>query len=194
VTSGRRSSSSARLPPSATPEDTAQRSAKLEEHVVDAYAPHAALFRGDAHFCIVGAPRHSLPSAAEYERVNKALPLQCAALAREAGASFFTHVSSVGANAHSLVPYLRIKGQMGADLAGRGFPRLAVWRPGLLDRGALSTRTQAIATWLLPSMPVARVARAMRVHAERELAGLRAGGGPKAETLFNADILRLSAA
>ena len=69
-----------RLPPSTMPAESALRAAKLDEHVVDtsSYAPHAALFRGDAHFCIVGAPRHSVPTPAEYERVNKSLPLECA--------------------------------------------------------------------------------------------------------------------
>jgi len=194
------------------------------------YAPHAALLAGaDAAFCTVGAPRGAVGSAAEYARVNRDLPLAAAALCRAvvapaatpapsaaaaaaaaAGAEpqrsccrHFSLVSTVGANARSALPYLRLKGEVEAALAALRFESLAVWRPGLLQRGELASTWQRVACALLPSMPVATVARAMRAEAEAALArpageGVGAGAlaaaaaaavGAAAAPLYNADIL-----
>jgi len=177
----------------------AERAGRLLQVVADTapgaagYAPHAALLAGaDAAFCTVGAPRGSVGSAAEYARVNKALPLEAAALCRGAGAApprcrHFSLVSTVGADARSAFTYLRLKGEVEQALAAAGFESLALWRPGLLQRGALASAWQRAACALLPSMPVATVARAMRAEAEEALA--RAPAAAPAAPLFNADIL-----
>ena len=181
----------------------AERAGRLEQVVADTspgaagYAPHAALLAGaDAAFCTVGAPRGSVGSATEYARVNTLLPLEAAALCRGGGGGsgarcrHFSLVSTVGANAASAIPYLRLKGEVEAELAALGFESLALWRPGLLARGALASTWQRVACALLPSMPVATVARAMRVEAEAALArGAPTGAGASSSPLFNSDIL-----
>lgn len=129
--------------------------------------------------------------------MNKTLPLQVASICLAGGrCKHFSHVSSAGANARSMFLYMRIKGEVEQALAGMGFASLALYRPGLLNRGDLASTWQRWACRVLSSMPVARVARAMARRAAADLAALAAARplplprGP----LTNAHIEALAAA
>ena len=67
-----------------------------------------------------------------FAAVDRDLVLQVARAAKDAGATSFTVVSSVGADPRSKNFYLRTKGEMEDALRKLRFPRLDVLRPGLL--------------------------------------------------------------
>ncbi len=93
---------------------------------------------------------------------------------------------------------MHIKGAAEQAVIARRFPQTAVFRPGMLDRGAAARRwAESVAGKLLPSTHVADVARAMIVTAERQLqaAGAGAADAPPTRPLFveTADIQRIAA-
>jgi uncharacterized protein YbjT (DUF2867 family) len=92
---------------------------------VAAIAPEAVL-------CALGTTRREAGSEEAFRAVDHDLVLQLAAAARDAGASHFVLVSSVGADALSKAFYLRVKGEVEAALAKLRFRRLDILRPGLL--------------------------------------------------------------
>jgi oxidoreductase len=105
------------------------------------------------------------------------------------------------ADAHSAprrLLYMHIKGAAEQAVIARRFPQTAVFRPGMLDRGAAARRwAESVAGKLLPSTHVADVARAMIATAERQLqaAGAGAADAPPAPPLFveTADVKRIAA-
>ena len=109
--------------------------------------------------------------------------------ARAAGARVAIMVSSVGADAGARGRYLRIKGEAERDVAGLGFERVEVIRPGLLlgqrtgPPRRLEAAAIAVGPWLAPLLrgrlsryaPIeaAVVARAIVALASAEGAGVR---------------------
>jgi uncharacterized protein YbjT (DUF2867 family) len=71
-------------------------------------------------------------SEAAFRAVDQRLVVACARAAREAGAERCILVSSVGADPATRNFYLRVKGEVEQELAGLGFARLDILRPGLL--------------------------------------------------------------
>ena len=86
----------------------------------------------DVAISALGTTMRQAGSQAAFKRVDHDLVLAFAAAAREAGASRFATVSSVGADRHSRAFYLRTKGEVEAALKCMGFDRLDIFRPGLL--------------------------------------------------------------
>jgi uncharacterized protein YbjT (DUF2867 family) len=130
----------------------------LRTRLIDpvASALDAAAIGADDHdisrfICCLGTTLHAAGSRDAFAAVDRDLVLRIAALAREGGASHALHVSSVGADPGSRNFYLRIKGQTERGLAGLGFGRCDLLRPGLLIGARGKSRpAEAIAQRLAP--------------------------------------------
>jgi uncharacterized protein YbjT (DUF2867 family) len=92
----------------------------------------------DAAVSTLGTTWKKAGSWAEFERVDRMAVVEFARAVRDCGASQLVCVSSVGADPYSNNGYLALKGRTEADLAGMGFDRLDLLRPGLLrgERGS----------------------------------------------------------
>ena len=158
---------------------------KLQQHVIsftDLAGEVAKLGVTDV-FCCLGTTIGIAGSREAFRKVDYDLPLAIARRALERGARQFLFVSAMGADAHSLVFYNRVKGELESAAAGLGFHAAIAFRPSLLagDRAQfrLGERVALMvlqpARWLVPRKyrPVAglAVARAMAAFAKRGLAG-----------------------
>ncbi|HEY0044873.1 MAG TPA: NAD-dependent epimerase/dehydratase family protein [Allosphingosinicella sp.] len=88
--------------------------------------------RPEAAISTLGTTIRQAGSRHAFRMVDHDLVLSFAQAAREAGATRFASVSSVGANPKSKTFYLRTKGELDAALDLLGFHRLDILRPGLL--------------------------------------------------------------
>ena len=52
-----------------------------------------------------------------------------------------------------------------SGLPDLNFDTLSIFKPGLLNRGSMARLNEKISMWLMPSIPVAVVAKAMRIQA-----------------------------
>lgn len=86
--------------------------------------------RIDVGISCLGTTIRKAGSQPAFRRVDHDYVIAVATAARQAGASQFIVVSSVGAGGGSF--YLRVKGEMEAGLRALGFERLDIIRPGLL--------------------------------------------------------------
>lgn len=86
----------------------------------------------DVAFCTLGTTHKQAGSEAAFTAVDHDLVLDYARVVHAAGARCFVFVSSAGANARSGSHYLKVKGQVEAELATIGFARLVIVRPSLL--------------------------------------------------------------
>ncbi|UUR07765.1 Rossmann-fold NAD(P)-binding domain-containing protein [Sphingomonas glaciei] len=143
--------------------------------------------RVDCALSTLGTTRSQAGSWAAFEAVDRDAVLAFARAAKAAGARHFLAVSSSGADPSSRNAYLRLKGEVEGALAGMGFARVDILRPGLLlgqrqERRVAEGIGQALSPLinLLLRGPLDRyagidaglVARAMAVLAEREEPGL----------------------
>lgn len=94
---------------------------------------------------------------------------RAATLAQAAGVRMFSYVSSTGASASSWFTYLKVKGEVEDMLRAKGFERVSIFRPGLLDRGAQARFKEKVASIFMPTIRARTVAQAMRVEAEQAL-------------------------
>lgn len=93
---------------------------------------HAAAFQGhDVGYCCLGTTR-AKAGADGFVRVDRDYVLKSAELAKAGGVSQFHLQSSRGADKTSSFLYLKVKGQVEADVEALGFDRYAVYRPGVL--------------------------------------------------------------
>ena len=84
-------------------------------------------------FCALGTTMHKAGSRAAFRTVDLEYPLKLAELSLANGARHFSLVSAVGADPRSSFYYTRIKGELEQALAGMGWPRLAIFRPSLIE-------------------------------------------------------------
>lgn len=97
---------------------------KLEEY--------AAAFQGhDVGYCCLGTTR-AKAGADGFVRVDHDYVLKSAELAKAGGCSQFHLESSRGADKNSGFLYLKVKGQVEADIEALGFDRFSIYRPGVL--------------------------------------------------------------
>ena len=110
------------------------------EHVAEAghWPALVRKLRPDAAISALGTTMRKAGSEAGFRAVDRDMVVAFAQAAREAGASRFATVSSVGADPRSRNFYLGIKAEMEQALGELGFDRLDIFRPGLLrgERGA----------------------------------------------------------
>ena len=121
---------------------------KLEERKVkDVEEPGDSLRGANDVFCAIGTQRRKAGSWQEFVRIDRDCVAAVAKAAKEAGASSFSLVTAQGATLrvpawkwkifHPLL-YLRTKGEAEACVTKEFGDNSAIWRPGLLARGALA--------------------------------------------------------
>jgi uncharacterized protein YbjT (DUF2867 family) len=132
-----------------------------------------------AAFCTMGIGQPRKVSRAQFFKVDVEYAVAFARACKIAGASHFSLLSSIGANANSRSHYLHVKGVVEERVSELGFERVSLFRPSLLVtehiRYGLQDRvTQAlfpIAARFLADryhpIRVEELGRAMRLNAER---------------------------
>ncbi|XP_028812656.1 oxidoreductase HTATIP2 [Denticeps clupeoides] len=133
---------------------------------------YSAAFQGhDVGYCCLGTTR-AKAGAEGFVRVDHDYVLQSAELAKAGGCSHFNLESSKGANKDSSFLYLKVKGQVEADIEKLNFDRYSVYRPAVLlvDRQEsrptewVSRKFLGLVSHAFPtamSIPISSVARAM---------------------------------
>ena len=86
----------------------------------------------DDVFCALGTTIRKAGSKEAFVKVDKQIPLQIAKWAFERGAKQFALVSSVSADPKSGTFYLRVKGELEAELNAMNFQSVHVARPSFL--------------------------------------------------------------
>jgi uncharacterized protein YbjT (DUF2867 family) len=111
----------------------------------------AGLACNDA-FCCLGTTIAKAGSEDAFRAVDCDAVLRFARAARKAGATRLVVMSSVGADPAAKNFYLRVKGEMEAQVAALGFPALDIVQPGLLLGGerAESRAGESVARLLMP--------------------------------------------
>lgn len=83
-------------------------------------------------YCALGTTMRKAGSKEAFHHVDVDYQLAAAKLGRQAGATQFVLVSSVGADAASNNFYLRTKGELEQEIGRLGFEALHIFRPSLL--------------------------------------------------------------
>jgi uncharacterized protein YbjT (DUF2867 family) len=132
----------------------------------------------DAAFCTMGVGQPSKVSREELWKVDVEYAFAFARACRHAGVKHFSILGALGANARSRLYYFHVKGTIEERLKTLGFPRLSLFRPGLLKtksvRYGLPDRFNQtlfpLISWALPrdwhEIAVEDLGRAMRLDAE----------------------------
>ncbi len=104
----------------------------LQQVLFDFDHPDADAVRGDDLFCALGTTLRKAGSKAAQYRVDVEYPLSLGRIARAQGVRQYLLVSSVGANAHAGLFYLRMKGELEEQLAALGLETFISVRPSTL--------------------------------------------------------------
>ena len=106
---------------------------KLENLVVDFDNPEKdSNIKADDVYCAMGTTISKAGSQAAFKRVDFEIPMQVAQQALNNGAAKFILVSSMGADAKSMVFYSRTKGELEQALAALKYKTVLVFRPSIL--------------------------------------------------------------
>ncbi|XP_037309224.2 oxidoreductase HTATIP2 [Pungitius pungitius] len=93
---------------------------------------YAAAFQGhDVGYCCLGTTKAKAGTEG-FIRVDHDYVLKSAELAKAGGCSQFHLESSRGADKNSNFLYLKVKGQVEAEIEALGFDRFSIYRPGVL--------------------------------------------------------------
>jgi uncharacterized protein YbjT (DUF2867 family) len=178
----------------------AGRSVGVTVHVAppDAWPALVARIAPDAAVSALGTTMRQAGSEAAFAAVDRDMVLAFAAAARAAGARRFVTVSSVGADPASRAFYLRLKGEVEAELRTLAFDRLDIFRPGLLrgPRGGDRRLGERIGIALSPLVNLAlrgTLDRYAAIDADRVAAAIAAtfsDDGPGAFIHHNREIWR----
>jgi len=126
-------------------------------NVVTAFDDQDALLRQvqcDDVFCAIGTTIAKAGSQEAFKQVDLIIPAMIARLAHVKGARRFILVSSLGANAGSLVFYNKVKGQLEETLKQQGYQSLIIFRPSILLGERTEKRSgEAIAQAVAQKMP-----------------------------------------
>ena len=109
---------------------------KLVVHVVDFDHPEqwAGELTGDVLFSTLGTTIRAAGSQPAQWKVDYTYQLQAAQLARKNGVPVYALVSSVGADAKSMIFYSKMKGALDRDVQALGFEGCFILRPPSLIR------------------------------------------------------------
>ncbi|CAL8351645.1 unnamed protein product [Merluccius merluccius] len=132
---------------------------------------YAAAFQGhDVGYCCLGTTK-AKAGAEGFIRVDHDYVLKSAELAQAGGCSQFHLESSKGADKSSSFLYLKVKGQVEADIEALGFDRFSIYRPAVLlvDRQEsrpgewMARKVLSSCSFMFPTMsiPIQAVTRAM---------------------------------
>jgi uncharacterized protein YbjT (DUF2867 family) len=118
-------------------------SPKLEQHIIanmlemSTATPNIA-DGCNAAFCCIGTSFNDVfkkSKAAEYQAVDFGIATEFAKLAKAAGAEFFAIITGDKSDSNSQARMTKVKGETEDFVTSLGFGRVAILRPGLLNRG-----------------------------------------------------------
>jgi uncharacterized protein YbjT (DUF2867 family) len=163
--------------------------AKLENPVVDFDKPgQYSSIKADDVYCAMGTTIGKAGSQAAFKRVDFEIPLLVAKQALDNGAAKFILVSSMGADAKSMVFYSRTKGELEQALAQLKYKAVLIFRPSILLGNRKEHRTgEAIGRFVAEKLsflfagplakykgtPVDLLAKAMIKEAGENVSGVR---------------------
>lgn len=109
--------------------------ARIHNRVVDFdnLAAHSDAFHGRWLFSALGTTRKQAGTIAAQRVVDVDYQLQAAKLAAGNGVYHYLLVSSTGANPRSRSAYTKMKGELEQAVQQLGFPRVSIFRPGVLE-------------------------------------------------------------
>lgn len=109
---------------------------KLEVEIVDfnnLAEYQSKLGKGDCIFCCIGTTNEKVKGdKAAYRKIDFDIPVNAAKFGKAAGFTTYLLVSSVGANEKGANFYLKLKGEVEAEIAAVGFTGFHVFRPSIL--------------------------------------------------------------
>lgn len=94
----------------------------------------------DIVFCCLGTTRKQAGSKEAFRHVDYQLVVESGIAGRRLGAQHMLVVSAVGADAHSLFFYNKVKGEMEQALRQQNWPQLTIARPSMLTGHRSSRR------------------------------------------------------
>jgi len=107
---------------------------KVDERLLDFLKPSALPVDEPVQdvFCCVGTTQKKAGSLEAFQHVDRDIPVGLAKWAAAHQVGTFVAVSATGANANSLSPYMRTKGEMEQGVASAGVRSAYIMRPSLL--------------------------------------------------------------
>ncbi|ETW07663.1 hypothetical protein H310_02126 [Aphanomyces invadans] len=125
-----------------------------------------AMHHADACFCCLGTTRADAGSAEAFMKVDLHYVSKTAELSKAAGIPYFGLLTASNANKGSWFLYPRTKGLAQEAVANLNFIRTGFFQPGLLRRGDLARSVERWASYVLKSVSVCAVAKAMLANYE----------------------------
>ena len=146
-------------------------------------SPYLAIFQGQ-HFVAMcmGTTRKDAGSAEAFRRVDLEYVTVFANAVKTMGMGSLQHysqVSSTGANKDSWFLYMKTKGEADEMAVKCKFPRLTVFRPGLLFREDKARWVEKVGAWCTSAMPVKTLAAAMLADYHQAVQEGRDDGRPR---------------
>jgi uncharacterized protein YbjT (DUF2867 family) len=137
-----------------------------------------AKIRGEIYFCCLGTTIKAAGSKEKFEKVDHDAIVAFAKIAKAHDAKSFTFVSTMGANAKSMMFYNQVKGRTEDDVKALGLRSLIILRPALLVGPRHEFRlTEKVASlmlvplaWLVPTRIRKRILTESETLAARMLA------------------------
>lgn len=114
-----------------------------------------------AAFCCLGTTHGDAGSNEAFRKIDLDGVVAFANVAKSLEIPVLCLVSSTGASSSSWFNYPKTKGLAEEALIALQFPKLAIFRPGLLDRGAVSRSNEKFAKIFVSGMPVKTLAAVM---------------------------------
>jgi uncharacterized protein YbjT (DUF2867 family) len=107
---------------------------KVEEILTDFSSPesYSSLVKGDDLYICLGTTIKKAGSVANFEKIDKDLPVEIASIAKTNGVEKIAIISSLGANSVSGNYYLRTKGTMEQAIIDLQFNHSVIARPSML--------------------------------------------------------------
>ena len=120
----------------------------------------------DAAFCCIGTTFNDVfkkSKAAEYQAVDFGIATEFAKLAKLSAVEFFAIITGDKCDSKSQFRMTKVKGETEDFVISLGFPRVAILRPGLLNRGKdrRGWMEQVATFWGIFGLPVQKLAQSM---------------------------------
>lgn len=151
---------------------------KLTQRLVDFAHLNVKDFKGaQVGFSCLGTTRADAGSDARFVEIDHDYTLNSAKLMRENNVDQFHLLTAGGSNANSWLLYPRTKGLLEKHVAELGFPRLVIYRPGLLlhsgDQRDSNRTLEKMAIWVATTFGIragtiemGMLAKTIRIQAE----------------------------
>ena len=110
------------------------KSEKLEQYIIDfdKFGTYAPLLQGDDLYLALGTTMAKAKSRENFRKVDFSYPLNISKAAMDNGVNQLMLVSSVGADAESLIFYTKVKGELEDAIKQLNFWSIHIFRPSIL--------------------------------------------------------------